>query len=134
MDPWVRKIPWRRERLPTLVFLPGEFHGQRSLAGYSPWGHKELDTTEQLTLSFKIITTLIVYFTSSWEVGDSILSYQGPYFKFFWSFPYSTKMTIPRSMYNSFIKPFQTERKNMDEKNDFFSSNEVDEPRAYCTE
>ena len=32
------------------VFLPGEFHGQRSLAGYSPWGHKELDTTEQLTL------------------------------------------------------------------------------------
>ena len=43
-------------------------------------------------------------------------------------------MTIPRSMYNSFIKPFQTERKNMDEKNDFFSSNEVDEPRAYCTE
>ena len=33
------------------VFLPGEFQGQRSLAGYSPWGHKELDTTEQLTLS-----------------------------------------------------------------------------------
>ena len=32
--PWVWKIPWRRECLPTLVFLPGEFHGQRSLAGY----------------------------------------------------------------------------------------------------
>ena len=42
-DPWVRKIPWRREWLPTPVFLPGEFHGQRSLVGYSPWGHKELD-------------------------------------------------------------------------------------------
>ena len=43
-------IPWRREWQPTPVFLPGEFHGQRNLAGYSPWGHKESDTTEQLTL------------------------------------------------------------------------------------
>ena len=42
----VMKIPWRREWLPTPVFLPGEFIGQRSLAGYSPWGCKELDTTE----------------------------------------------------------------------------------------
>ena len=48
-DPWVRKIPWRKEWLPTSVFLPGEFHGQRSLASYSPWGHKESDTTKQLT-------------------------------------------------------------------------------------
>ena len=40
-ETWVRKIPWRRERLPTPVFWPGEFHGL-----YSPWGHKELDTTE----------------------------------------------------------------------------------------
>ena len=45
-DPWVGKFLWRREGQSTLVFLPGEFHGQRSLAGYSPWGHKELDTTE----------------------------------------------------------------------------------------
>ena len=36
-DPWVRKIPWRRKWQPTPVFLPGESHGQRSLAGYSPW-------------------------------------------------------------------------------------------------
>ena len=42
----VREDPLEREWQPTLVFLPGEFHGQRSLAGYSPWGHKELDTTE----------------------------------------------------------------------------------------
>ena len=35
--PWVGKIPWRREWLPTPVFLPGESHGQRSLVGYSPW-------------------------------------------------------------------------------------------------
>ena len=39
----------RREWQPTPVFLPGEFHGQRSLVGYSSWGHKELDTTEWLT-------------------------------------------------------------------------------------
>ena len=49
--PWIGKILWRREWLPTPVFLPGEFHGQRSLAGYSPWDCKEVDTTQQLTLS-----------------------------------------------------------------------------------
>ena len=47
-DPWVGKIPWRRERLPTPVFWPGEFHGL-----YSPWGRKELDTTERLSLSLQ---------------------------------------------------------------------------------
>ena len=47
-DPWVRKIPpWRRKWQPTLVFLPGESQGQRSLEGYSPRGSQELDTTEQ---------------------------------------------------------------------------------------
>ena len=49
-ETWVRKIPWRSEGLPTPVFLPGEFHGQRSLAAYSLQDHKESDTTEQLTL------------------------------------------------------------------------------------
>ena len=39
---------WRREWLLTPVFLPGEFHGQRSLTGHSPWGGKESDTTERL--------------------------------------------------------------------------------------
>ena len=76
-DPWVGRIPWRRERLPTpvflpgeshgrrilvgystwghrnwqptLVFSPGESHGQRNMVGYSPWGHKESDMSEQLT-------------------------------------------------------------------------------------
>ena len=42
------QIPWRREWQPTPVFLPGKSHGQRSLAGYNPWGHKESDTTERL--------------------------------------------------------------------------------------
>ena len=40
------RVPWRRKWQPTPVFLPGESHGQRSLAGYSPLGHKELDMTE----------------------------------------------------------------------------------------
>ena len=45
-SPQVGKIPWRRKWHPTPVFLPGESHGQRSLAGYRPWGHKESDTAE----------------------------------------------------------------------------------------
>ena len=50
-DPWVWKIPWRRKWQPTPVLLPGKFHRQRSLVSYSPWGHKELDMTEQLHFS-----------------------------------------------------------------------------------
>ena len=49
-DPWVGKIPWRRKWQSILVFLPGKFHRQRSLAGYSPWGRKELATTERLSM------------------------------------------------------------------------------------
>ena len=45
-DTWVGKMPWRRARQPTPVFLPGEFHRQRGLEGYSPWGCKEPDITE----------------------------------------------------------------------------------------
>ena len=40
LDFWVKKIPWRRTWQPTPVFLPGEFHGQRSLVGYSPWSQR----------------------------------------------------------------------------------------------
>ena len=53
-ETWIRSLgwedPWRRAWQPTPVFLPGEFHGQRSLVGYSPWGRKESDTTERLIL------------------------------------------------------------------------------------
>ena len=49
-DPWVGKIPWRRAWQPTPLFLPGESPWtERSLAGYSPWGHKESETTERLS-------------------------------------------------------------------------------------
>ena len=44
--PWVWKIPGRRKWQPTPIFLPGKFHGQRSLMGYSQWGPKELGKTE----------------------------------------------------------------------------------------
>ena len=46
----VGKIPWRREWQPTPVFLPGEFHGRKSLVGYSLWSRKQSDVTERLTL------------------------------------------------------------------------------------
>ena len=46
------KSPGGREWHPTPVFLPGEFHGQRSLVGYSPWRCKELDMIERLTVLF----------------------------------------------------------------------------------
>ena len=51
--PWVRKIPWSKKWQPSPVFLPGKFHGQRSLSGCSPWGCKELDMTGQLNNSNK---------------------------------------------------------------------------------
>ena len=52
------RSPWRRAWQPTPVFLAGESHGRRSLAGYSPWGHKESDTTEQLTHTLKSLVYL----------------------------------------------------------------------------
>ena len=55
-NPWVRKIPWGREWLPTPVFLPGEFHGQRKLVGHSPWGCKESGTAG-VTNTFNVFHT-----------------------------------------------------------------------------
>jgi len=49
-DLWVGKMPWKRKWHPTSVFLPGKLNGQRSLLGDSPWGHKEQDTTKQLSM------------------------------------------------------------------------------------
>ena len=53
-ETWVQSLGWEdpleKGQLPTPVFLPGEFHGQRSLVGYSPLGHKESNIAEQLSL------------------------------------------------------------------------------------
>ena len=57
-DPWVGKITWRREWLPTPAFLPGEFHGQRSLVGYRPWGHKVLNKLKVISCPFEYDRTV----------------------------------------------------------------------------
>ena len=59
------RFPWRNEWQPTPVFLPGEFHGQRNLAGLSPRGCKELDTNERLTLSLSTWSQLMCAVTTS---------------------------------------------------------------------
>ena len=82
-DPWIRKIPWRREWQPTPVFLPGEFHGQRGLAGCSPWGFKELDTTElrmQKTLKIENQT-----YIPSWEYALGRIPWAGTHALFVFS-------------------------------------------------
>ena len=53
-SPWVGKTPWRRKLQPTLILLPGKFHGLRSLVGYSPWGCKKSDTTERLHFTWEL--------------------------------------------------------------------------------
>ena len=60
-NPWVRKIPWRRAWQPTPVFFPGESHGQRSLAGYSPQGCNELDATEHACTYIYIYMYIYIY-------------------------------------------------------------------------
>ena len=90
-DSWVGKIPWRRKWQSTPALLPGKSHRQRSLIGYSPWGHKELDTTERLHyggyVSMCVYTCVCLFdsliwstqytremrrniFTLNWVVGD----------------------------------------------------------------
>ena len=77
-DPWIRKILWRREWLPTPVFLPGEFHGHRSLAGHSPWGHKEMDPLGQLSLSLSMKITTSYECDRSTKM-DACLSFKRKY-------------------------------------------------------
>ena len=75
-DLWAGKIPWRRKRQPTLVFLPGKSHGQRILVGYSPWGCKESDKTKHITLeSVKFVVMLTCLSV------DVTLDWQAPYEK-----------------------------------------------------
>ena len=70
-----RKIPWRGEWQLTPVFLPGEFHGGRSLAGYRPCGHQESETTEQLTLSLSQDCVRLHPFTRSKQRGGGLRRY-----------------------------------------------------------
>ena len=61
-SPWVGKIPWRRKWLLIPVFLPGKSYGQRSLEGYSLWGPKMLDMTQQLNNSVIFYISLTCFF------------------------------------------------------------------------
>ena len=63
--PLVKKIPWRRAQQPIPAFLPGKSHGQRSLVGYSPQGHKELDMNEATSVH----TAEVVYDNKSVKVS-----------------------------------------------------------------
>ena len=71
----VRKIPWRRNWIHSPVFLPGELLGQRILAGYSPWGRKELDTTQRLTRVYQFMGKMLLldgqnFRRKFWNTGD----------------------------------------------------------------
>ena len=68
-DPWVRKIPWRRKWQPTLVLLPGESHGQRSLVGYSPWSQRVTHDWETNTFIHMILSR-----ASSVQFSCSVMS------------------------------------------------------------
>ena len=69
-DPWARKIPWRRKWQPTPVFLPGEFHGQRSLARYSSWHHRVWHDWATNTFAFTVSTTESLFIKT--ELGSSL--------------------------------------------------------------
>ena len=70
-DPWVRKTSWRRKRQPTPIFLPISFHGQRSLVGYSPWGHKE---SEQMSTHKHTEHQKLLHSCNN-QLGDKIRSH-----------------------------------------------------------
>ena len=81
-DPWDGKIPWRRKWQTTAELLPGKPHGQRSLVGYSPWGLKELDTTEQLHFTYLYICKVSILYwcfsfwlTSLCIIGSSFIHF-----------------------------------------------------------
>ena len=73
-DPWVGKIPWSRKWQPAPVFLPGEFRGKRSLAGYSPWGHivGQGGVTNTFTFNVSSGTVFLKCFNSSYKLVSCI--------------------------------------------------------------
>ena len=90
--PWVGKIPWKMKWHPTPVFFPGKSHGQRSLAGYSLWGHKESDTAEHecarahahtRRYQTKSEQNFPAVVSSFWRVRVSKWVFQGVAFMFF---------------------------------------------------
>ena len=64
-NPCGGKIPWRKETLPTPKFLPGEFHGQRNLVGYCPWGHKTVGHDWATEHTYTYLLTRFIFITVS---------------------------------------------------------------------
>ena len=98
---WVGKILWKREWLHTLVFLPGEFHGQRSLAIYSPWGGKESDMTEWLHFHFHFIPYKLDQLIRSIRRYSPILAFQD--FMQLFSFTYLSLSWVCKFNHISFV-------------------------------
>ena len=85
---WVGKIPWRRELWNSPVFLPREFHGQRSLVGYIPWGHTELEMIEHVYMhthkhSHKYVYMIYIYICYMYTYAHLCLTLQKQYFVIF---------------------------------------------------
>ena len=95
VNPCVGKIPWRRKRLPTPVFLHGESHGQRSPVGYSPWGRKEWDMTEHA-----------VFCTSSLLVSTKNKYIPFPFRRWKWN-PVVSDSLWPHGLYSPWNSPGQ---------------------------
>ena len=76
-DPWAGNIPWRREWLPTPELSPGAFQGQRSLVDYSPWGHRESDMAEWLSLSLSRKDLRAFQWQNLWASGSNFWIFLG---------------------------------------------------------
>ena len=102
-DPSVGKIPWRRKWQPTPVFLPGESHGQRSLAGYSPWGCKESDTIEATEHTFIYLIGLAmacrIFSCNMWDPASQPGIEPGPPLLGEWSPRHCTTREVPLSLF-----------------------------------
>ena len=100
-DPWVRKIPWRRKWQPTPVLLPGESHGGRSLLGYSPWDHKESDTTEWLHFHFIVDLPCVNFRCTAVKIHNILRQY----FKESKLMPLQKNSTVEKNKGNQ-LQPF----------------------------
>ena len=79
-DPWVSKIPWRRKWQSTPVFLPGRFHGLRSLVGYSPWSLNESEMTEWLSTHTHSVRSS--WFYREYKYGIKVLTEALTWYKY----------------------------------------------------
>ena len=98
-ETWVGKIPWRRARQPNPVFLPGESHGQRSLAGYSPWDLKESDTTKH-THTCSIYTYIQIDTQSQHNLLKTFLS---PLIGLLWYFCWKSEEHINEGLFLAYL-------------------------------